>query len=752
MLGVLVFLLLPLATLAFRAYGPERGWREAAVLAALAWGALVMVLSEGLGFFGALRFGPVLACWSAALLGVGALALRGGGRPRWPPWPADLTWLERVLAGALALLLAVSLVTAWVSPPNTPDTLSYHLPRQLMWLQQGGLAHFVTVDDRALMMPPLAELIQAHAMLLAGADAWANLPQWLMYGLGMVVASLLAREVGGRRLAQWLAAFTFGVLPMAWHQASSAKNDLMVAVWCAMFCWQALRLVRGERRSNAEWLAAGTALGLALATKTTAVIFVLPVLALLAGALWRNRIGAGLLVVTVLVLNAPHWSRNLAWYGTPLGVHRAEDGGAQGNEIFTGRAVASNALRNATLHLVTPWPRANAWMESAVGGVHRRMGQDVNDPKTTLWIMRYALNWAPESEPVVGAPAHFILGLAAAVWLLFQVSWRGAAFQALLLAAGGAVLYCVLVKWQPWGARLQLPAFIILAALLALVADRLGKAGPWVAAALVGLAWLPSLETNLRPLWTSPTILQTTRWENYFRNDPSEQSHTEIFLSAIRRAKIESLQVVTHHGYPYPLMRRYLDEGGPRARLWGSLPEAATVPPEGVLILKTSWRSMPLYVRGPNTQERFRAVGPTGPYGFYLPESRARGQAAEFPLPRFVGYGDSLGFGPVELQRHHGADLLVHPMVKPEAQCVFTREGPSVTLRLEAINPSAVACELEVRLNGRRVGRVRFEPTPDTQSVAMPLNAPEGRSELTLVSVGGAAPPLVFTTLQILDE
>jgi hypothetical protein len=199
-------------------------------------------------------------------------------------------------------------------------------------------------------------------------------------------------------------------------------------------------------------------------------------------------------------------------------------------------------------------------------------------------------------------------------------------------------------------------------------------------------------------------------------------------------------------------MRRFLDEGGPRARLWGSLPEAATVPPEGVLILKTSWRSMPLYVRGPNSEERFRAVGPTGPYGFYLPESRARAQAAEFPLPRFVGWSDSLGFGPVELQRHHGADVQVHPMVKPEAQCVFTREGPRLTLSLEAINPSAAACELELRLNGRRVARVRFEPTPDAQRVVVPLNAPEGRSELSLVSIGGGVSPLVFTTLQILDE
>jgi hypothetical protein len=198
-------------------------------------------------------------------------------------------------------------------------------------------------------------------------------------------------------------------------------------------------------------------------------------------------------------------------------------------------------------------------------------------------------------------------------------------------------------------------------------------------------------------------------------------------------------------------VRRFLDEGRPGARLWGPLPEAATIPPQGVLILKTSARSMPLYVRGPNMPERFRAVGPAGAYGFYLPESRARAQVAAFPLPRFAGWSDSDGLGAAERHRHLGVELQVHRMEKSIARFVFTREAPRQILHLEAINPSTQPCELELRLNGSRVGRVRYDPSPDAQSVDMPLSLPDGRSELALVAVGGAVPPLILTSLQIFD-
>lgn len=616
-LGLLVVSVVPLAAAAFHVGSPNLGWRDAVMRAALAWGMGVLGSTEALGAFSALAFGPVLATWLSAHV---ALLV-------WI-WPrrAKLTWPKIAPHHLLlAALPTLALATSLLAPPNTPDALSYHLPRQAMWIQQRSVEHFLTINDRALMMPPLAEMMQAHALLLSGSDAFANLPQCLAYALGLVVASLLARELGGGPRAQGLAALVFATLPMAWHEASSAKNDLLVALWLAIVACSAFRLARSGPHPLVEWLAAGAALGLAFATKTTALIFCLPVLGLLARAFWRTPRPAALFAVIALLPVMPHALRNFTWYGTPLGVHRAEDGGAQNVSVPTLRGTASNLLRNATLHLATPSPEVNRKLFSVVSRLHTWMGADVNDPRTTLWVLHYGVDWGPADEMVAGAPIQLLLGLATALVLLSRGPRTGPTGLAIVAIGGALLLYCLVLKWQPAGARLHLPAFVVLAAVIAAMAEKLGGAAVAVAAGLCVLGWLPSAETSDRPLGHGPRLWDVSRWDNYFRFDPSEAARQEACVRALLAAKISSLQIVTRHGFPWPLMRRWQREAGPGARFWGTLPESAHRPPDAVLVLEH--RPHPPELHPPNTHEPFLRVAGTGPYALYVPASRTSATA-----------------------------------------------------------------------------------------------------------------------------
>jgi hypothetical protein len=221
---------------------------------------------------------------------------------------------------------------------------------------------------------------------------------------------------------------------------------------------------------------------------------------------------------------------------------------------------------------------------------------------------------------VAGAPAQFLLGLAAAVVLLVIRPRRRANLAALIVVAGGAVLYCVVLKWQPAGARLQLPAFMVLAALIAVVAESLGSRAITLTAAVCVLGWLPSAETRDRPLWSAPRLWALSRWENYFRFYPPEAARQEACVQALLAAKVSSLQIVTRHGFPWPLMRRWQHEAGPGVKFWGTLPESAHTPPDGVLVL--DFLPHPPSLHPPNAREAFVRVGSTGPYAVYMPESR----------------------------------------------------------------------------------------------------------------------------------
>jgi hypothetical protein len=475
------------------------------------------------------------------------------------------------------------------------------------------------------MMPPLAEMIQAHALLLSGGDQWANLPQWLAYGIGIIAVSLIARELGGSPRTQWLAALVFATVPMAWHEASSPKNDLLVALWLSLLALYALRLARPGPRPVVEWLAAGTALGLALATKSTALVFCLPMLALVARAAWTAPRCAALFVVTALVPFAPHALRNFEWYGTPLGIHRAEDGGAQEIAVPGIRETASNLVRNATLHLATPSLDVNRCIHAAVVRAHAWLGIDSNDPRTTLWMLRYGVDWGPRDEMIAGAPAHLLLGLAACLMLILRGPRVGTKMALALVAGAGMILYCIVLKWQPAGARLHMPSFMLLAPVIAAVADTLGSRAIGFAACICVLGWLPSIETSDRPLWSAPQIWAASRWENYFRFHPPEAARQDACVRALLAAKISSLQVVTRHGFPWPLMRRWQLEAGPAANFWGTLPQSARVAPDGILVLDHI--PHPPTLHPPNTREPFVRFGDTGPYALFVPESRAPGRS-----------------------------------------------------------------------------------------------------------------------------
>ena len=751
MLGGIVFLVLPLAVWVLYARTPERGWREACIVAALAWAAGIALVTEGLGLFGALRFGPVCVIWlgiNSVLGWLGFQAWRRGTRISWRWLTSPAEWImATVLGGLLGLTLAVALG----APPNTPDALSYHLPRQLMWLQQGGVSHFVTADDRALMMPPLSEMIQAHAMLLAGGDVWANFPQWLAYFLGGIVASLLARELGAVGRTQVLAALVFATLPMAYLEASSAKNDLLVAVWLAIFAWYTLRLLRPERAPLTDWLLAAAALGVGLETKTTAFIFGAVIGIGLLPAWVREPRRALLFPVIVLILAGPHWSRNFAWYGTPLGVHRAEDGGAQGNEIYTWRSTVSNAVRNLTLYLATPSDGLNRRLAGAVSRFHHWIGQDLNDPRTTLWVLKYDVTWWPQSEPSAGAPMQFLLAAGAVTSLLLRSRQRPEALQLFSMAAGGALLCCVLLKWQPWGARLHLPIFVLLAPLIACFAAELGAVVSAVVAIACVVGWWPSAEPDIRPWHTEPTIFATSRWRNYFRTHQFDQWSTEACLRAISIARVQSLQVVTKHGFPYPLMQRFLKEDAPHAELWGPLPEASAHPPDGVVLMEPLEHWLPLYVRLPNASERFRAIGATDPIGLYVPESRARELAENLPPPNFVGWNVAENLGPLEFQATGNRFTGIRRLTAPQVRLGFDREGTRMHVQIEALNSSTVVCEIELRLDGARVAAVRFEPDMTVQKVDVPLHPTLERAELVLLDTSGKPPPLHLIALRILD-
>ena len=208
------------------------------------------------------------------------------------PLPSRLA-LDRRLLARHPLLLALGLVVGLtmlfelflvlVAPPNNWDSMTYHLARAAAWYQHGSVGYLPGANtERLNIFPPNAEIATLYTLALVHGDRLAALPQYLA-GLACLVACYaLARRIGFTRHSSLFAAFLLGSLSQVVLQSTTTQNDLILASFVAA---AAVFVLDGSRRGLAL---AGLAIGLAVGTKTTALL-ALPLLALLAlGTLSRR--------------------------------------------------------------------------------------------------------------------------------------------------------------------------------------------------------------------------------------------------------------------------------------------------------------------------------------------------------------------------------------------------------------------------------------------------------------------------------
>lgn len=557
-------------------------------LGAAAFGAALTLITEALSLGHRLRPVWLAVSWALAA-GLGAWALRGRGArepaARATPIPRGTTW-------ALGAILAVTGAIAVLAPPNNWDSMTYHMPRVAHWSQAGSVAHYPTHIPRQLWLGPWAEFAILHGYLLTGGDRLANLVQWLAFAGCVAGAAIVTGELGGGRLARGLAAVAFATLPMAIAQASSTQNDLVASFWLLSLGYWVRRFRAAPELGTA--LLVGTSAGLAALTKLPVSFLAVPwLIAFVASArpLGRRRAVHCLLAaaLSVAALNAGHVSRTLLLLsGTPT-VPPGSAGNsdelppvwtAYVNTTLDPRAVVSNVLRNATLHLAVPSARVNGWVERAVVGVHRVMGLDPNDGRTTLGgvFPRYRVGPVLLHEDFVGNPLHLLAALVAVVIIwrrreAFPARVRGWAW----LSVATALAFVVVLKWQPWNSRLHLPLFVLACPLIGIAFEggrRLAVA--W--ATVVCLATLPSLAmTWPRTLLGPGSLLTLSREAQRFRNHPELHPVYGAAADVVRDMRCARVGLVLGwDGFEYPIWALLRTRIGETVRLEHVLVENAS--------------------------------------------------------------------------------------------------------------------------------------------------------------------------------
>src|SRR5882762_2507752 len=139
-----------------------------------------------------------------------------------------------------------------------------------------------TLDDARhldwgfVVYPPIVPLLARLELILFGTSlAGFRVLAAVAVSAAMVIAGLMAKELGGGRREQLLAAIATGIAPVSLAQGAVFQYVSFDYLWCVLLTYFLLRLLKTE--DVRWWLAIGAVVGIGMQTKYTMAFFAIGV-------------------------------------------------------------------------------------------------------------------------------------------------------------------------------------------------------------------------------------------------------------------------------------------------------------------------------------------------------------------------------------------------------------------------------------------------------------------------------------------
>ena len=584
-IGIFVFLISQLLTI-LCVYQSTKKSLSAVVIGLILWEVVLFCITEGLGIGNWIGFTGILSCWAVydGLLLI--CLLKQGFKPVIPDLKrviSSWTRKETCMAAIILAIAAVQLFFACVTVPYNYDSMTYHLPRILMWIQNGNIDYYETYIIRQNISPLLAELNNLHWMLLCGGDQLVNLVQYKAYLFNALLVWGILDLLGCRRIWKLISVLLYMTMSITLAESISTQTDLFACCW--LFCTLYLAIMiqqkdHLEKTKNDLLLMAFLAMsvGLTYLAKANLCINSIILIIWLLVRKKNKKDKPGLLFgytafcgIIILLLVLPTWIRNLHYSGD---IMASEYMGMIAIGTYEPRLVLMNIYKNLGDLAVLPYC-GSSWtvIGEKLAGI---MGVNLNDPAISFGGVQFVIYYSNNMD-LAGAPGVVLLSVFVLIYTLIPHHSRandekyknGSLIGSLLLSV---LTTLIITRWQPWGTRLMLHACIMLVVVSGYLLDRHDRrtsvlhgvfAGLWVLLAFftvgnTALAWKYHGQIALEGLNCS----EEERFRQYFRELPGTAKDNEVICSYImENPDIQSVGLYTgESGFEYPLMKKLLEE------------------------------------------------------------------------------------------------------------------------------------------------------------------------------------------------
>lgn len=521
------------------------GWRESLLLGTTLWGLIITALTEILSLFNAITFLSFIIFWSALLVILIAVFILSENKLSFLDIKAFIKTLNEfelaMIVGVVVLIIAVG-ITAFIYPPNTGDSVTYHMSRVIHWIQNQNLRFFPTSFLNENDRNPWTEFAILQFQILGKGDLFANSINWVFMIGSIIGVTLIAKKLNVSTRGQIYTALFCATIPMVVLQGSSTQTNLPQSFWLICFIYFAMQLI--DRFNFFHVIGAGAALGLSILTRVTSYLFAFPFLLWMVFLLFKHKVTKKwltmiLIALLTLAINSGHYVRNFGLYGNPIGIASEQVTGLPllTNEVFSPSAITSNVVRNIAIQFRTPFPKLNFVLTRIVVGIHDRiLNIHVSDPRTTFaWTPNFIIGLFDVHEDGTANIWHMILIIAFSLLYLIKKPRPKDMGLYILLVFIGFLMFCSVIKWNVWNSRLHIPLFILFSPLLGYSLSKissrlvsLGVAIPFLMASLIFL-----FQSNTRPLdLTKMAEIVQERDRQYFNNRYNADEIDDYYINA----------------------------------------------------------------------------------------------------------------------------------------------------------------------------------------------------------------------------
>lgn len=505
-------------------------WRSSILSASIVWGILLIGITEILNFFNLIAFAWLVGLWGLASVASAYICFSLiNNRAKSIVWfkISKISHSEIILLFGIAFIVLTVGLIALLAPPNTWDSMTYHMSRVVHWIQNHNVNHYPTHIMRQLTFTPGAEFVIMHFQILSGGDRFANLAQWFSMLGSIIGVSLIAQQLGADKREQIFSAVVCTTIPMGILQGSSTQTDYVVTFWMVCFIYYILLILKKGIKYSLL-LKVGASLGLAMLTKGTSYIYAFPFLVWLVfsclkklrWSVWKPIL---IIVIIVLLINFGYYIRNFDLYGHSLTLPSSE---IFTDAIITAPLFISNIVRNISLHVSTPYKFVNNVAYGVIKLIHTLLGVAINDPRITCHG-NFGIHFSFH-EDSTGNFLHLVL-IVVSIIIFFVAKQRKKQrdlIYYLAFAVSAFFIFCFFIKWNPWNSRYHLPFFVLFSPVIAIVLSRISnhRITNFIGVFLILSSFPWVFFNDSRPLIKNfraskiENIFNTRRIDQYFRN------------------------------------------------------------------------------------------------------------------------------------------------------------------------------------------------------------------------------------------